>query len=379
MTYVENVGDDIPWPDEMPEDCYDDPRRPIGQHRDRGSRDQEGAESEFADYGAIDGGAFIFDEPDTIPAIWGHDGRVLWCEGESLMIAGQQGLGKTTLAGMLVRALHGLGDGTVLGLPISPTDRPILYLAMDRPRQIARSMRRQFSADERRILSQRLIVRRGPPPADLAAHPTLLATMAEHYGAGIVIVDSLKDAALGLSNDEVGAAWNRARQYLLAADRQLCELHHCVKRGPNGAAIKDINDVYGSAWLTNGCGSVILLTGEPGDPIVGFKHAKQPAEEIGPWQLAHDQIAGLLTVDHRVDLVELVRAAGVEGLTAKGAAVAIFQKSKPSAAEVEKARRMLDQKAKDGPLVRVDGSRGGAVKVGSPTPSAWFVAEGRNE
>ena len=51
--------------------------------------------------------------------------------------------------------------------------------------------------------------------------------MAEHYDAGTVFVDSLKDAALGLSNDEVGAAWNRARQHLLNAGHQLCELHHC--------------------------------------------------------------------------------------------------------------------------------------------------------
>jgi hypothetical protein len=366
VTYVENVGDDIPWPDEMPEDFYDDPHKPIGQHRNRGGSGQDGAESEFADYGAVDGGAFIFDEPDTIPTIWGDDGRSAWVEGESLMIAGQQGLGKTTLAGMLLRALVGLGDGTVLGLPVAPADRPILYLAMDRPRQIARSMRRQFSADERRILSQLLIVRRGPPPADMAASPTLLATMAEHYGAGTVFVDSLKDAALGLSNDEVGAAWNRARQHLLEADRQLCELHHCVKRGPNGAGIKDINDVYGSAWLTNGCGSVILLTGEPGDPIVGFRHVKQPAEELGPWQLAHDQVAGLLTVEHRVDLIELVKAAGVDGLTAKGAAVAIIQNREPSAAEVEKARRKLAKLERDGLLMSAAGTKGGS-------PAAWFI------
>ena len=82
----------------------------------------------------------------------------------------------------------------------------------------------------------------------------MLAAIAEHHDAAVVFIDSLKDAALGLSNDEVGAAWNRARQHVLAAGRELCELHHPVKRGPNGALVKDINDVYGSAWLTNGCG-----------------------------------------------------------------------------------------------------------------------------
>ncbi|BCP06112.1 hypothetical protein MINTM019_35680 [Mycobacterium paraintracellulare] len=323
------------------------------------------------DYGAIDGGSFIFDEPADVPAVWGHDGQVLWAEGESLMIAGQQGLGKTTLGGMVVRARLGLGDGAVLGLPVAPTDHPVLYLAMDRPRQIARAMRRQFNEDERQILAERLIVRRGPPPADLAAHPMLLAAMAEYYGAGTVFVDSLKDAALGLSNDEVGASWNRARQHLLAAGCQLCELHHCVKRGPNGGEIKDINDVYGSAWLTNGCGSVILLTGAPGDPIVGFRHVKQPAEELGPWQLAHDQDTGEMSINHTYDLLALVKASGVDGLTAKAAAVAICHKPNPSDAEVAKARRKLLKLEADGLLVQVAGTKGGAT---GGTQSAWFLA-----
>ncbi|ORA99870.1 AAA family ATPase [Mycobacterium mantenii] len=320
----------------------------------------------------MDGGSFIFDEPADIPAVWGSGGQVLWAEGESLMIAGQQGLGKTTLAGRIVRARLGLGDGTVLGLPVAPTDRPALYLAMDRPRQIARAMRRQFNEDERDVLAERLIVRRGPPPADLAAHPTLLAAMSEYYGAATVIVDSLKDAALGLSNDEVGAAWNRARQHLLAAGCQLCELHHCVKRGPNGGEIKDINDVYGSAWLTNGCGSVILLTGAPGDPVVGFRHVKQPAEEAGPWQLLHDQDAGQMTVKHSFDLIALVKATGADGLTAKGAAAAIFQKREPSSAEVEKARRKLMKLETERLLVRLAGAKGGAD---GGTAVAWFLAD----
>lgn len=366
MTYPES---DVDWgatpPPEPPDE---EPYQPNG-HRHFGA--SKSSDQQRLDGDAIDGGTFIFDEPVDVPAIWGQDSRVLWAEGESLMIAGQQGLGKTTLAGMIIRALIGLGDGTVLGLKVTPTDKPILYLAMDRPRQIARSMRRQFNAAEREIVAQKLIVRRGPPPADLAAHPPLLAAMAEHYGAGIVLVDSLKDAALGLSNDEVGAAWNRARQYLLGAGRQLFELHHCVKRGHNGAPIKDINDVYGSAWLTNGCGSVILLTGEPGDPIIGFRHVKQPAEEVGPWRLAHDQSAGKLTVEHSFDLIELVKAAGADGLTAKGAAMAITQKRDPSNAEVEKARRKLISLEVDKLLVRVSGSKGGA-DGGSAT--AWFLA-----
>ena len=169
---------------------------------------------------AVDGAQFILDQPGGIPALWGSGSRVLWAEGEALMIAGPQGVGKTTMAGMLVRALLGIGDTDVLGLPVTDIGGRVLYLAMDRPRQIARSLGRQFDEDDRDALAKRLVVRPGPPPADLAAQPTLLVGMAEHYDAAVVFVDSLKDAAIGLATDEVGAAYNRARQHLLGTGRQ---------------------------------------------------------------------------------------------------------------------------------------------------------------
>ncbi|MFP1155539.1 AAA family ATPase [Mycobacterium sherrisii] len=323
---------------------------------------------------AVDGGSFILDAPEGIPAIWGRGTQVLWPKGEALMIAGGQGLGKTTLAGQLVGGLLGLGNDPVLGLPVTDLGCKILYLAMDRPRQIARSLRRQFGPADRDILSERLVVWEGPPPRDLAANPALLARMGGYYGAGVVIVDSLKDAAVRLSEDAVGAQWNRARQHLLAQGCQLLELHHTTKRGPAGAPITGVADIFGSTWLTSGCGSIILLSGEPGDPIVSFRHVKQPAEEVGPFQLLHDQTAVHLAIDFQVDLVELIRHAGVDGLTAKDAACAITGKDKPSAAEVEKARRRLNQKVSDGALVRVDGGRGGGVTPKGSSPTTWFLA-----
>lgn len=319
----------------------------------------------------VDGARFILDQPATIPAVWGEASQVLWAEGEALMIAGGQGLGKTTLAGQLVRALLGVGDRKVLGLPVVPQGDPVLYLAMDRPRQIARSLGRQFSEDDRDALAG-LIVRPGPPAADMAGHPLLLAAMAAEFDAKVVVVDSLKDAAIGLSDDQVGAAYNRARQALLHTGVQLLELHHVVKRGSHpGGPITSVADIYGSTWLTSGAGSVVLLSGEPGDPIVGFRHVKQPAEEVGPYRLLHDQGAGVLGIEHGVDLVELVKAAGVDGLTAKGAAQAITEKSSPTRADIEKARRKLDQLGSDGVLCRLDGGRGGGD---ARQTTAWFLA-----
>ena len=43
----------------------------------------------------------------------------------------------------------------------------MLYLAMDRPAQIRRAMRRVFIKDEEEVLNERAIVRPGPLPADL--------------------------------------------------------------------------------------------------------------------------------------------------------------------------------------------------------------------
>lgn len=320
-----------------------------------------GDDSDGAPFVFIDGASFVLDIPDAIPALWGTGDQVLWADGESLMIAGPMGLGKTTLAGQLIRAQLGIGQTELLGLPVAPRER-VLYLAMDRPAQIARAMARQFGPEHRDVLAEKLIIWRGPPPADIAKNPILLAKLAKLAGADTVYVDSLKDAAIGLSEDEVGAGYNRARQHALAEGIQVCELHHTVKRGPGGAAPTNVADVYGSAWLTNGTGSIILLAGEPGDPIVGFKHPRQPAEEVGPFQLMHDQAAGTITVNHETSLTDMVAHCGPEGLTARGAACALFDTERPSRGQIEKARRRLERLAQDDLVVCCESPREGGGK-----------------
>jgi hypothetical protein len=326
----------------------------------------------FEPENAVDGADFVLNRPAGIPSLWGQGSQVLWPAGEALMIAGGQGLGKTSIALLVVRELLGLGRGELLGLPLPPIDGRVLYLAMDRPQQIARAAGRIFTENDRAVLSKKLHVWRGPPPRDLAANPALLARIVDHYDAAVVVVDSLKDAAVRLSEDAVGAQWNRSRQHVLAQGCQVLELHHTVKRGPQGAPVAGVSDIYGSTWLTSGCGSIVLLTGDPGDPVIGFRHLKQPAEEVGPFRLLHDQAAGTLTVDHVVDLVELVRASGVHGLNARDAAAAVTEKRQPTRGDIEKARRRLDQLVGAGLLVRIEGS---ASERGGKTPSAWFLAE----
>lgn len=331
-------------------------------------------ESFFGTHPPQDGAAFLFDSEDTTVALWGDGDEILWAEGEALMIAGGMGLGKTTLAGQILRAQLGLNPTDVLGLPVAEvTSGPILYLAMDRPRQIRRSMLRQFTEDERDRISGRLLIRIGPPIADLAVYPGLLAAMAAEVGAAVIYVDSLKDAAIGLSDDKVGAAYNRARQQVLADNRQICELHHNRKTisGAGGGGPGGVSDVYGSTWLTSGAGSVIMLTGEPGDPIIEFRHVKQPLNEVGPWRLLNNSDAGRMAVDHQVDLLELAKANRTNGLTAQAAAGVLFDREKPTRAEVEKARYRLDKLANQGLLYCADGMRGGA---NGGSQAAWFPA-----
>lgn len=316
-------------------------------------------DSAFGDHSAIAGDEFILGRPATPPALWGAGPDVLWARHQSLMIVAPTGVGKTTLAGLLIRAQ--LFGGDVLGLPVAPIAGTILVLAMDRPEQIGAALARQFGEEHRDGLKAQLIIRPGPPPADMADDPAVLARMAEHYGAAVVYIDSLKDAALGLSNDSVGAGYNLARQTLIRSGRDLCELHHLTKAGATP---------FGSAWLEGGAGSVVQLDGGPGSTAGRLVHRKQPAHKVGPWPVCFDRDRGEVTRDgpehsptappvHSVDLAALAR----DGLTAADAARHLYGVAEPSRADQERARRALDR---DGRLRREPGDRGRGGR-----PAVW--------
>jgi hypothetical protein len=324
--------------------------------------------SPFGEYPPVDAGEWLFKADDTVVELWGKGDEILWAEGEAFLLAGGQGLGKSTLAGQLVRGQLGFQD-EVLGLPVAKVDKPILYLAMDRPRQLRRSMRRQFSAEEMDAAKGRLLIRPGPPINDMAVDPTLLARMAEAVGAGVVYVDSLKDAAVGLSTDEVGALYNRARQSLLAIGCNICELHHIKKPNQDAGSNGSVSEVYGSTWITSGAGSIVTLSGEPGDLEVRFRHAKTPANEVGPWKILLDPDSGSFSV-RKIDLLVLVRNAGQAGLDADTAAQWIYDCKRPNGSEKKKAERKLDAMVARGVLKRVED------RFGNPT---WFEMERRLE
>jgi hypothetical protein len=292
-----------------------------------------------------DGATFILSAEESVPAAWGHHGtEVVWAEGEPLMIAGPQGVGKTTLMQQLALRRAGVTDGDLLGMPVRPSAGRVLYIAADRPRQAARSFRRMVGEADHDRLAEKLVVWPGPLPFELGKcqRGEFARFVAGIGGVTDVFIDSLKDVAVKLTEDDVGGRVNGEVQEVVAQGIEVVIGHHQRKASGDNRQPRKLADVYGSTWLTSGCGSVLLLWGEAGDALVEAVHLKQPAAEVGPLKLKHDHDAGIASL-HDPDATDLIALArdSLGGLTAKVAAVALFTTNEPTANEVEKARGKL--------------------------------------
>ncbi len=308
---------------------------------------------------AYDGWGFLKHQGADVEPVWGRRGSVAWPMGEACMIAGPSGVGKTTIAHQVLLGRLGIG-GEVLGMPVQPTSSKVLYLAMDRPMQIARAFSRLVTEEHENTLRDRLVWWGGPLPAVLEKEPWVLAELAEHHGADTIIVDSIKDTIKKVSEDESGNAFNRARQNALAEGFQLLELHH-NRKGQAGAIREEgIDAIYGSAWLVNGAGSVFGLFGDPGDPVVRMRHLKQSSGDLGSFEVRHDFDRGVSAIDAAADPLVLMRQ-NADGLSPQEFAWALNGNAdKPSRNDIEKARRKLDALVTKGLATKVDGMRGGA-------------------
>ena len=69
--------------------------------------------------------------------------------------------------------------------------------------------------------------------------------MATLAGANVVVIDCLKDAALGLTSDEGGAAINRAIQSCLVNAVNVVVLHHQTKSSGLGDGGNPISQADG--------------------------------------------------------------------------------------------------------------------------------------
>jgi replicative DNA helicase len=344
--------------------------------RDLGESYADGAAPALSSrVGDVDGATFALDAPKTIPAIWGHRTEVIWAEGEPTVIYAPDGVGKTTIAQQLMLRRIGIGQPELLGLPVAaiPDGKKILYLALDRPRQASRSLRRMVSEDDRGMLFERLAVWRGSVPFDIVRNPGSLAAFALERNAGAVVIDSVKDIAANLSDEETGMAIHRAWQLCIEAEVEVLALHHPRKAQPGNKRPTALSDVYGSRWITAGCGSVILVWGEAGDPVVEFVHLKQPADTVGPFKLLHNNQAGAVEVtDRDPDPIDLVVGWVGPAPTVREVAAKVLLKPpgdvKPN--EKEKVRRRLNIGVSDGRLTTDD------IEVDGRREVIYFVTQG---
>ncbi|MFD9485094.1 DnaB-like helicase N-terminal domain-containing protein [Streptomyces sp. NPDC059991] len=305
-----------------------------------------------------DGWEFVTKTGADKEPLWGTRDETAWASGESLMIVGAPGVGKTTLAHQVILARLGLGE-RVLGMPVAPGKR-VLYLAMDRPQQIARALARGIAPRHERRLRDGLVVWQGPLPATLDKEPDLLADLAAAHQADTIVIDSLKDAVSTLVDDALASAYNNARQRAIRDGVEVMELHHQRKaaEGAPHAANPTLDRVYGSTWITSGAGSVLFVAGKAGALAVTVHHLKCPTGEIGPLQVIHDHERGISTVDPELDPVELLRKRP-DGLTVRELAVIQSREADPDRSAIEKARRTLDRLVKAGLAVKAEGTAGG--------------------
>ena len=304
---------------------------------------------------AMDGATFIFDQGETVEPLWGDGEAVLWAKGEPMQIVGPQGVGKTTVLLQLALSGHGvIAESQLLGLPVTPSDGKGLYIAADRPRQASRSARRMVKQAHREALTQKLIVWPGPLPFDLGRcdRGDLTAFVASFPEVTRVYIDSLKDVAVKPAGDEEGSRINAQYQELVAAGYDAATNHHQRKSSADNKRPTKLDDVYGSTWITAGAGSVLLIWGQPGDPIVEAKHLKQPAAEVGPLTLRHDHSTGTVALHETPDLLDIAAASLGDGVTVKAAAAQLFGVSNPDRNQVEKTRHRIKSLVTAGKLER---------------------------
>ncbi len=293
--------------------------------------------------------ALTFDG-DEQPALWGPADTPLWARGESLMLVGPPSVGKSTLAQLLVLARIGLRS-EVLGYPVADDGGSVLYVAADRPRQIARGIRRMVELDAAEL--RRFVMWHGPldHPISAEAHQRWLTERAQEYGATTIVIDSLKDVLPNLS-DEVGAGgYNLARQHALASGVEWIEIHHNRKSNGDNRAPRQLDDVYGNRLITAGAGSVISLWGQSGEREIMLTHLKPLGDRHSTTKLILDGATGDIDTVDGVDssLAGALMFAGSDGLTPSEAAREVYGEhwTRPDA---DRLRKRLARMAERGEL-----------------------------
>lgn len=281
-------------------------------------------------------------EPDE-PPIWGDASKAaLWNSGESLFIFGPPGAGKSTLAQLVVFARLGL-QSEVLGFPVTDDGKKVLYLALDRPKQIQRAMRRLVRPEHEQTLRDRLLVRKGGLDTMITdiKNRNYIRDLCLKEGVGTVIVDSIKDVLPNASSEEPAAHYNLARQSCLAADVEWIELHHNRKANGDNKEPNTLEDVFGSRWITAGAGSVISLwQKDPTSDQVSMKHIRAAGEKLRPITLTIHGKTGTFEYENDHTMPEFLKEQGQDPFTAHQAAA--YLKRSPGSVRIT-LNRMVEK------------------------------------
>ena len=233
----------------------------------------------------------------------GRGTEILWADGETILIVGDTGYGKSTIAQNIVKAAIGL-QPDVLDMEMRQFDR-VLYIAADRPPQIKASIARMMSEETREHWNTKVLVHEGPIGFQVNKEPDKLLSFAamprDHWGGlapEAIIIDSIKDLATGISDDEEGMKYNNALQKVCAEGIQVLGTHH-PRKAPTQRNTKEyqeptLDDVFGSKFITAGAGSVVMLH----DLVNGtlrLKHLKAPAGIMEFPRITFERETGLCT------------------------------------------------------------------------------------
>jgi hypothetical protein len=276
-----------------------------------------------------------------VPAVWGRHPHVLWAKGEPFMIAGATGTGKTTLAQQVVMRMVSVLKTPLLGQPVEDDGRAVMYLALDRDQQAQRSLRRMTaSLPPGRLLWVSDLGDFKPTRHD----PAVFVDWLRLHRVGHVVLDSLY-GMLATGKDEEKLDWySKLLRKLAAQHINIMVLHHFRKGNGADDGGPLIDRVYGGMQVTASAGSVLALSGEPGDKEIEAFHVKQPAEVCGPWTLKHDHGRGTTASAKHPTPMEYLRDVGHADVDEVMEACHL--------ASAKRARKLLEAQVEDGNLLR---------------------------
>lgn len=246
-------------------------------------------------------GDWALDEPETSRAVVGSGQRILWADGESLLICGDTGNGKSTLTQNIIRAGIGLTPN-VVGLEVRQFKR-VLYIAADRPSQIRYSFRRMVNETNRQRWNDRVYIHHGPPDFALNEEPHRLLPFIRELAEKLnkepfdcLAIDSLKDIVSEIDDNEAGIRINHALQTVCQQGIQLSANLHPRKIGlvKGVAPLPGLDDVNGNKNIIAGSGSVAFI-GHAVDGNSPLYHLKSPSERIDGLSLHFDRPSGDIT------------------------------------------------------------------------------------